>query len=330
MAGVLRGKGETTVVVIVDKVMDERENSKARNVMVKLNPTMVSEVVLINDKGHRSAPMSPIKMVKLKLKPGGAMLLELQPHNASFFRSELQLHLNSFRRWSHKTASPDLNGVRTAYHSKYHRLFDALPGSSMNTFFGAMGSTASAAELADAGFNALIDEATEEPVFRAPQRGHAPGHVGARARAQAEQRERRRRRGGGGHPRGAWMPPVLWRRAPQRRAERGRGGRGAHVRLGQHDPARDRDGRRRQGAGARGRPLHDARHVEAVEQAWRAGQGVEGRRQLRALRRGGAARADRRLLQGQGRARHPGVPAQGAAVRLHRLALRRLHLHRLA
>ena len=167
MAGVLRGKGETTVVVIVDKVMDERDNSKARSVMVKLNPTMVSEVVLINDKGHRSAPMSPIKMVKLKLKPGGAMLLELQPHNASFFRSELQLHLNSFRQWSHKTASPDLNGVRTAYHSKYHRLFDALPGSSMNTLFGAMGSTASAAELADAGFNALIDETTEEPVFRA-------------------------------------------------------------------------------------------------------------------------------------------------------------------
>ena len=140
MAGVLRGKGDTTVVVVVDKVMDERENAKPRNVMIKLNPTMVSEVVLINERGHRSAPMSPIKMVKLKLKPGGAMLLELQPHNASFFRSELQLHLNSFRRWSHKSASPDLNGVRTAYHSKYHRLFDALPGSSMNTLFGAMGS----------------------------------------------------------------------------------------------------------------------------------------------------------------------------------------------
>ena len=63
MAGVLRGKGDTTVVVVVDKVMDERENAKPRNVMIKLNPTMVSEVVLINDRGHRSAPMSPIKMV---------------------------------------------------------------------------------------------------------------------------------------------------------------------------------------------------------------------------------------------------------------------------
>ena len=30
-----------------------------------------------------------------------------------------------------------------------------------------MGSTASAAELADAGFNALVDETTQEPVFRA-------------------------------------------------------------------------------------------------------------------------------------------------------------------
>ena len=71
MAGVLRGKGDTTVVVVVDKVMDERENAKPRNVMIKLNPTMVSEVVLINERGHRSAPMSPIwftcSVTRLKL-----------------------------------------------------------------------------------------------------------------------------------------------------------------------------------------------------------------------------------------------------------------------
>ena len=59
--------------------------------------------------------------------------------------------------------------MRTAYHSKYHRLFDALPGSSLNTLFGALGSTASAAVLAVALLDALVDETTQAPLLPEPE-----------------------------------------------------------------------------------------------------------------------------------------------------------------
>jgi len=175
--------GETTedslLLVLVDKEVRE-DDKKIRDVALHLNPSLISKVRMIGvDDGSDNlnavwsgakrgkwVDLADLKSARLggKLAQGGAALIEIKAHDLA---GQTKLHeaASDMRRWRHPAKTPNLDRVRIKHHEKYNQRFSTRVGPKLQTMIAASGSASSGNDLAEAGFNAMIDTAKHEAEF---------------------------------------------------------------------------------------------------------------------------------------------------------------------